>query len=369
MLAAVKKPDARTLINEVSKLLDAISKKHNFQVAPAHKSGEPSKKIPGVRVFRMQLINSGKDTSEVFKSVIVKEIKSQDGVSKVTFHDLSPNSGKYSSVSFTYSGAKFDTVITKGANAGETFEKKTITDMERFFKKGGKGVNASYKLLYEKLSSANPAFAKNEITSVTQRTGSTKKEGIATADLGAIIGDIVVKDYGKNTWYISLKDVNGNTFSSYSGAASLFDATGTIQPDSAGAKFLNSFGADLNKIQAGFDERNKIKRKREPIKVNPPDTSEMKAIFERAWGMNYFYVRKVGATDWKVFWMNRAKLNKLIDNMTVTNIRYPNTGSKQITIQCSTPYADYAIELRNSKKGEYPNDTKFKVIRFKGNFS
>lgn len=368
-MAVVKKPDAKTIINEISKLLDAISKKHNFQVAPAHKTGEPSKKIPGARVFRMQLINSGKDTSETFKSVILNEIKSQTGVSKVTFNDLSPNSGKYSSVSFTYSGTKFDAVITKGANKGENFEKKTISDMERFFKKGGKGVNASYKLLYDKLSSANPAFAKNEITSVTQRTGSTKKEGIATADLGAIIGDIVVKDSGRNTWYISLKDVNGNTFSSYSGAASLFDATGTIQPDSAGAKFLNSFGADLNKIQAGFDERNKIKRKRPAIPINPPSTVEMKAIFERAWGMNYFYVRKVGATDWKVFWMGRAKLDKLIDNMSVTGIRYPNTGSKQITILCSTPYADYSIELRNSKAQEYPNDTKFKVIRFKGNFA
>ena len=249
-MAAVKKPDARTLINEVSKLLDAISKKHNFQVAPRYKTGEPSKKVPGVRVFRMQLINTGRDTSQTFKNVILNEIKGQGGTSKVTFNTLSPNSGKYSSVSFTYSGAMFDVVIARGSNAGETFEKKTITDLERFFKKGGKGINSTYKLLYEKLSSANPAFAVNEITSVTQRTGSTKKEGIATADLGAIIGDIVVKDSGKNTWYISLKDVDGNTFSSYSGAASLFDATGTIQPDSAGAKFLNAFGVDLNKMQA-----------------------------------------------------------------------------------------------------------------------
>jgi hypothetical protein len=91
----------------------------------------------------------------------------------------------------------------------------------------------------------------------------------------------------------------------------------------------------------------------------------MKAIFERAWGMNYFYVRKINATDWKVFWMSRAKLNSLADNMTVTKVNYPNPGSKQITIYCSTPSADYTIELRNSKAQEYPNDTKFKITRLK----
>ena len=81
--------------------------------------------------------------------------------------------------------------------------------------------------------------------------------------------------------------------------------------------------------------------------------------------MNYFYVRKVGTSDWKVFWMSKSKLDSLSDNMTVTKVNYPNPGSKQITIFCSTPNAEYSIELRNSKAQEYPNDTKFKIIRFK----
>ncbi len=360
---AVKKPDPKTVISDVAGILNSVAKKHNFQVAPTQKLGKPSKTNSTVREFRLQLINTSKDTSEAFKAAVMKELKLAGGVTKITFNTISPNSSKYPSVSFTYGGMKFDAVIAKGANKGENFEKKTISDLARFFK--SKGVNKTYKQLVDKLTQANPAFGKNEITSVTQRTGSTKKEGVPTADLGAIIGDIVVKDSGRNTWFISLKDVNGNTFSSYSGAASLFDATGTIQPDSAGAKFLKSFGVDLNKVQKGFDERNNIKKRRTAIPVSPSNTKEIKAIFERAWGMNYFYVRKINATDWKVFWMSQAKLNSLSDNMTVTKVNYPNTGSKQITIYCSTPHADYAIELRNSKAQEYPNDTKFKIIRFK----
>jgi hypothetical protein len=360
---AVKKPDSKTIISDVAATLNSVAKKHNFQVAPTQKLGKPSKTNSTVREFRLQLINTGRDTSEAFKAAIMSELKKSGGFTKITFNSISPNSSKYPSVSFIYEKMKFDAVIAKGANKGENFEKKTISDLAKYFK--SKGVNKTYKQLVEKLTQSNPAFGVNEITSVTQRTGSTKKEGVATADLGAIIGDIVVKDSGKNTWYISLKDVNGSTFSSYSGAASLFDATGTLQPDSAGAKFLNSFGVDLNKVQKGFDERNNIKKRRATIPVSAPNKTEMKAIFERAWGMNYFYVRKINATDWKVFWMSRAKLNSLADNMTVTKVNYPNPGSKQITIYCSTPSADYTIELRNSKAQEYPNDTKFKITRLK----
>ena len=360
---AVKKPDAKTSIADISGYLDSLTKKYNFQVAPRHKNGEVSKVNSSQRVFRLQMINANKDTTEALKGALLKEIKSIKGVTKATYNSLSPNSSKYPSVTFEYNSVKFDAVIAKGANQGEKFEKKTVTDLARHFK--SKGVNKTYKQLVDKLTAANPGFGKNEILSVTQRTGSTKKEGIATADLGAIIGDIVVKDSGKNTWFISLKDVSGDTFSSYSGAASIFDANGKIQPDSAGSTFLKAFGVDLNKVQKGFDERNKINARRTKLAVNPPDQKQMKAIFERAWGMNYFYVRKVGSSDWKVFWMSRAKLDSLINNMTVTNVRYPSTASKQITIQCSTPHADYNIELRNSKRGEYPNDTKFKIVRFK----
>jgi hypothetical protein len=70
------------------------------------------------------------------------------------------------------------------------------------------------------MNEAHTPFANSEIVSVKQRVGSTRKEGIPIEKLGAIIGDIELKDSNDEKWYISLKDVKGNTFSAYSGAAS-----------------------------------------------------------------------------------------------------------------------------------------------------
>lgn len=70
------------------------------------------------------------------------------------------------------------------------------------------------------MNEAHTPFANSEIVSVKQRTGPTRKEGIPIEKLGAIIGDIELKDSNDEKWYISLKDVKGNTFSAYSGAAS-----------------------------------------------------------------------------------------------------------------------------------------------------
>ena len=211
------------------------------------------------------------------------------------------------------------------------------------------------------MSEANKDFASAEIVSVTQRIGATKKENVPIEDLGKIIGDIVLRDATNNSWYISLKNINGNTFSAYSGAATIFDKVGTLQPDSPGAAFLRSFGVDLNLLQSGFDERNKIETKRPYYKVVQPNRGELKSIFERAWGMNYFYVRKQ-LDGWKVFWLDRNKLNNLASSVRVTGVKYPNKNSKQISIYAESNGQKYLIEIRNSKSGEYPNDIKFKVI-------
>jgi hypothetical protein len=214
--------------------------------------------------------------------------------------------------------------------------------------------------LIAQMNEAHSPFANSEIISAKQRTGPTRKEGIPIEKLGAIIGDIVLKDNNGEEWFISLKDVKGNTFSAYSGAASLFSKDGTLQTNSAGADLLNSFGVDLNKVQSGFDGRNSINKLRPNIPVKKANQAEIEKIFNRAWGMNYFYVRRL-VSGWKVFWLDKDKMNKLCRGIKVDAIRYPNKDSKQISILCSNSYEDYLIEIRNSSRGEYPNDTKFKV--------
>lgn len=347
------------LFKKIGDYLNTVSKQFNFGVAKTASAGRPSADKSGAREYRMQLINSSNDTSEKFKEVLPKLLAENTSVSNVKFNQLSPNSSKYSSVSFNIENKKFDVVIAKGANKGENFEKKVVSDLASFFSRSG--INSDYATLINQLTASNPEFSKNEIKSVKQRTGSTRKEGVPIEKLGEIIGDIVLTDSTNKNWFISLKDVNGDTFSAYDGASTLMSSNGDLNPSSKAADFLNAFGVDLNAVQAGFDERNNKKAIRKTLPVSTSNSNVIKTIFQRAWGMNYFYVRKASGSQWKVFWIGSEELDKLTSNIRVTTIKYPNKSSKQITIVCNNSYADYSIEIRNSRGGEYPNDIKFRV--------
>lgn len=348
------------IYEELAGMLNSAMKLYNYQVNPSQPKGSPGRNDKSMRMFRMFLINKVKDTSDTAIPILEKTLKANKTIKNLKYNQISPNSSKFPSFTFDYSDLKIDVIVARGANKGENFEQSTIKNLDSFFKTRSGG--SELASLMEKMNDANPEFAKSEILRAEKTPGTTLKEGVALEKLGRIISDISLIDNEGKEWYISLKDINGDTFSSYSGAASLFDKEGNLVPDSKGAEFLNSFGVDLNKVQAGFDERANTKIKRPKLPVKRPNQAEIKKIFERAWGINYFYVRR-GVPDWKVFWLDRAKLNKLSERMVIKNVRYPSKSSKQITIVCSTSSQNYIIEIRNSKAGEYPNDTKFKVTR------
>ena len=342
---------------KIGENLNSIVKAKNYQVAPLYPKGKPGTNDKSTREFRLQLIDKNRDTSADVIAHLKMQLRKDTSLESVTFNDISPNSSKFPSYGFTFDGLKYDIIIARGANAGEKFEVRTVKTLDNFFKTRTDNETSEVVTL---MSESYAPFANAEIVGAKQRTGATKKEGIPIDKLGAIIGDIILTDNQNNEWYISLKDINGNTFSSYSGAASLFNSAGDLQPNSAGAKFLNTFGVDLNRVQEGFDERGSINKVRPKLAVSKASAREIEKIFNRAWGMNYFYVRRM-RTGWKVFWLGKTKLDKLSQNIKIDDIRYPSTKSKQITILCSNTVEDYVIELRNSKAGEYPNDTKFKV--------
>lgn len=350
------------LYAKMGSFLNDILKSKNYQVAPTYPKGKPGSNDKRYREYRLQLINKQNDTSASVVPHLERELRKDANFTGIKFNQISPNSSKFSSWSFTFDGQDFDLIIARGANRGENFETATVNNLATYFKARQ---NNELGQVIEQMNESYRPFADVEIVSVKQRTGATKKEGIPIAQLGAIIGDIVLTDNTGKSWFISLKDVNGNTFSSYSGAASLFDRHGTLQPQSAGAEFLRSFGVDLNKVQEGFDDRAGITKPRPKIKVERSSSQKLEKIFNRAWGMNYFYVRRMPG-KWKVFWLDKNKLDKLSRNIRIDEIRYPNNigrGSKQITIKCSNAYESYIVELRNSSAGEYPNDIKFKVSK------
>ncbi|GEM_PF-2651973 len=342
----------------IGQWLNSLSKKYNFQVSVNSPTGRPAKSNKNQREYRMQLIEKQQDTSKQFEDFLKSKLKQFPNLKSVKFNEISPNSSKFSSFSFFINDIDVDVVIGRGANRGENFESHSVKKLAEHYL--GINKDSEYHALILEMERANPNFKHVVIKGVKQRTGSTKKEGVPIEKLGEIIGDIVLIDETDKKWYISLKNENGDTFSSYSGAASLFDSNGTLVDTSDGAKFLDAFGVDLNEVQKRFDERNHKNVIRKHIIVKKSDQNKLKSIFERAWGLNYFYVRKQ-TKGWNVFWMDHLMLNKLTNNIRVTDIRYPNKTSKQITIFCETPYKKYIIEIRNSKGGEYPNDIKFKV--------
>lgn len=338
--------------------LNEILKPYNYMVAATAPAGKPGKADKSTREFRLQLINKNTNTSAKLTNAIVDLVKRTiPDASSIKFNDISPNSSKFSSCSFTLSGQKFDLVIAQGANQGEKFEGKVVTDLKKYFLNGI--TDSSYKDLIGKLGEAYPEFKNVEIAKVEQRKGSTKKTGVKVEDLGAVIGDIVLTDTTDKKWYISLKDKNGATVSALPGAGTLFNSSGDLQPNSDGAKFLLTFGVDLNKIQAGFDERNIKKKIRGKLPIGKEDPRKIKEIFKTVWGMNYFYVRKT-TTSWEVFWIDSKKLDKL-SAVTVSGIRYPGKTTKTIYIDLTSPSKNYLIEMRNSSGGEYPNDIKVRV--------
>lgn len=338
--------------------LNELLKPYNYMVAPTAPGGKPGKGDKSMREFRLQLINKTNNTSQKLINEIVGLVKNNIiGATNIKFNDISPNSSKFSSCSFVFVNQKYDLVIAQGANRGEKFEGKVVTDLKKYFFNGL--TDAVYRDLLDKMNKAFPAFANVEISKVEQRTGSTKKTGVSIEKLGEIIGDIVLTDTTGKKWFISLKDINGATVSALPGASSLFNSRGDLQANSEGADLLRAFGVDLNKVQAGFDERARSKKIRKKIPVTRPDSSKMKRIFKTVWGMNYFYVRKT-SSSWEVFWIDNNKLENL-SSVRVTNIRYPSTSTKSIAIELESSLKKYLIEVRNSKAGEYPNDIKVRV--------
>lgn len=343
----------------VGEILNGAFRSHNFQVNPKTPAGKPGKNDKKAREFRLQLINKHADIPAGFVERAKQIIKQAfPDVMGIQFNQISPNSSKFPSYGFTLEGQLYDIVIARGANKGENFEVVTTQNLAQAFHTRS-GTSDFHKLIHQ-LGEANHEFRDVEIIKVEQRKGSTKKTGVPIEKLGEIIGDIILTDQNGKKWFVSLKDVNGHTFSAFPGASTIFNLQGIIQPKSEGCRFLEAFGVDLAMVQAGFNERRggPTTGVTKVTNVKQGNRSTLKTIFEQAWGMNYFYVRKK-TSGWEVFWIDRHRLNGLAGNIRIESITYPSKKTKSIMIYASNSLKNYKVEIRNSAGGEYPNDIKF----------
>lgn len=275
------------------------------------------------------------------------------GATDVAYLESSIAIPKFPSYTFKLDDVPHEVAICQ-RNRGHSFESKVADALVASVSRPPRGEVGE---LVEQLEESHSDFRWADVQYISRGKSNAAKAGLPVEEMASAVGDIVL--HADSNWFLSVKDIDGNTFSSYAGAASLFE-NGTLNPESKGVSFLTAFGVDLNRVQAGYDARNGLSCHRPTHYASAANSSILQRIFERAWGVNYFYARKK-PLGWLTFWLGYDKLKLLTSNIVVEKISYPSETCKSITIEAGNHHQRYIVEVRNSKGGEYPNDIKFKV--------
>jgi hypothetical protein len=114
--------------------LNSMIKSKNYQVAPTYPKGTTGSNDKRYREYRLQLINKEKDISVAVIEHLGNQLKKDSNIKLLKFNDISPNSSKFPSYSFTFNDQMYDIIIARGANSGEKFEIRTVKNLDQFFK-------------------------------------------------------------------------------------------------------------------------------------------------------------------------------------------------------------------------------------------
>ena len=287
-------------------------------------------------------------------------------LTNVVRNQVSPNSGKFSSVSFDFGGFKYDIVVALGSNKGQDFEKDLLKKLQDHHLGIDTSEEASEAL--KALAKEDPLFKLSNISSIEARSGSTKRSGDMTpAEAGAIVADIVItlKKGGKK--YISVKNSTGTTIANF-GLSGVFNPDNTINVQSEKWKsWVHPFGLNVDYITAGLDAYvDGTEVDFEPVEhpnKRCSKTSPIYKLLHKFWASDYYYLRQKGKSFEAKKVDDTVIHDELLKNLKLTEIRYPHTKSKQVTIFLSSDAKDYKIELRNSKGAIAPNELKFGLTR------
>jgi hypothetical protein len=290
------------------------------------------------------------------------------GISDVQVNDRSPNSGKFSSVSCKLMDGEYDIVIAAGANKGEDFEKSLLVTLDNHVQ-GIETSELAEKAL-QALQGVDPVFRTKNIKSVVARSGSTKRSGdMSPEETGKIIADIIFVMKNGDKKYVSLKNENGATVAQF-GLAGAFNKDLTVDTSSTEWKtLLAPFQLDPKKIHIGllaardqtevpFEEIETLSRK---VKTGSP----ISTLMQKMWGSGYYYLRekKGGFTAMKIDsdYIN----NSVLKDLTITEIRYPSSARKQISIYLHSDAMKFKLEVRNPKgKGDVrPSQIQLSVMK------
>ena len=291
------------------------------------------------------------------------------GISEVQVNQRSPNSSKFSSVSFKWGGQDYDVVIALGGNKGENFEKDLMLSLDNLVA-GIESKEEAVKAL-EALGEVDPAIRVDNIESVVPRTGSTSRAGVLTAEeAGRIIADIIInlKKGGKR--YISVKNKAGRTVGQF-GVSKAFNDDLSINTGSDEWKtWLAPFKLDPKRITEGLKAAaggkapkwDDIEYPDQPVGPSSP----IRSILEKMWGMGYIYLRESGKS-FKAISIDQDFLNDtVLKGLRLTEVRYPFPGRKHAAIYLESESGKYKLEVRNPSGGDAIRPTQIQLTVMKG---
>lgn len=299
------------------------------------------------------------------KSLKTAEAKKVLKLSKVTKNDVSPNSGKFSSVSFNIGTAQYDIVVAAGGNKGEHFEKDLLQKLQQAHADDDIKSSKDAEDALTALQSVDKDIRLANIKSIEPRKGTTKRSVDTTPkEAGEIIADIIItcKKGGKK--FISVKNSDGSTIANF-GVAKAFNDDLTVNTNAVEwKKWLQPLGLDADKISEGlkayaakktqlsFDDVENLNRK-------ISKTSPVYKLLHQLWGSDYIYLRHKGKKFEAELVDDDYIHEHLLKNLTINQIRYPSASRKQVTIILTSAGKKYKLELRNSKGAIKPMELKF----------
>ena len=204
----------------------------------------------------------------------------------------------------------------------------------------------------------------DNIKSIDARTGSTKRSGdMSPKETGHIIADIVITLKNGDKKYVSVKNSEGTTIANFGVAKAFNDDMSVNVASTEWKSWLAPIGLDPDKIEEGL----KAYDSGEAVSFDPIEkpnkkfakTSAVYKLLHKLWGSDYIYLRHKGKKFHAMSVDDDYIHGELLKNLTITEIRYPAPGRKQVTVYLTTDGKKYKIELRNSKGATRPTEMKF----------
>ena len=284
-------------------------------------------------------------------------------------------SGKYPSFRVKDGVNNKEYIITLGGgsftNEGMVYERRLMSELENYF--DNKEDGAETPPFLSKLENAlDVEFEKLDKGQTFERSVKRPLTSKGPTDKGDVISDITLIDTSGKKYYISLKNVGGQTISN-AGASGMFE----VEDDNI--KFVNkeknNIGKDLMKagavnidaaIQGLEDYKNKTQSNPYLIDIHnvtdKADIDELYKFLGSAFDYGYIYVKQKDRKDNLEIAdiTDEEKLNEFIGNIQEVKVKYPyyldeRKSRKHISIIIITDNGNYSFDIRNASRGFLPN--------------